>query len=409
MAPKELRRRIAEGVGVRQYKSGRVVYELQFTYLGISCREVLKGVPVTKANDKVAIARLGAVNDAIGRGTFRYAEFFPGSKRARLFGESFASATFKEYAAAWLTTVGPSYPHSTRRQYTRALERWAYPGIGALRLSDVKPAHLRELIQGSDIVAKTVRNYLTPVRLVFEQAVIDREIDRNPCDGIKVARLVSRERKSKYVVDPYSPTEIERLIHACAEHREEWAPYWLTAFFTGMRPSELYATAWPALADGVLHIEDAVVERERKETKTEASTRDLRLLPVAALAMEWQAEYTKAAGGEIFWNPRSGKPIRDYEESQRCLKFLCARADVRYRNQYQARHSFASNLLSQGENPLKVAAWMGHKDLEMLFRVYATWVEQGKEAAVAGSPITYGQITEPFTRYLRAQRLRIFK
>lgn len=398
-------RRVAEGVRVREYGSGRLAYEIQFTFQHVSCRETLK-FPVTKANDKAAVARRGAVIDAIQRGTFRYAEFFPDSKRAKLFGEAFSTSTFGDYAEAWLDAVGKSYPHSTLHQYTKALRNWAIPELGKHRLVDVRPQHLRALIRDTDVVAKTIRNYMTPVRLVFEQAVSDHELKSNPCDGLKVARLVNRERRSDYEIAPYAPAEIHRLIAACQEFREEWTPYWIFAFFSGLRTSELFAATWSNYADGVLHIDSAVVERIEKETKTAASERDLRLLPAAVLALEWQAELTKAAGDRIFWNPRLGKPIRDYEESQRCLKFICARAGVRYRNQYQTRHSFASNLLSQGENPLKVAAWMGHKNTEMLFKVYARFVEQGKEAAVAGAPVTYGQIGSEFTRYLRVERMR---
>lgn len=52
------RRRIAEGVVVREYDSGRLAYEIQFTYQHVSCRETLR-FPVTKANDKAATARRG--------------------------------------------------------------------------------------------------------------------------------------------------------------------------------------------------------------------------------------------------------------------------------------------------------------------------------------------------------------
>ena len=52
------------------------------------------------------------------------------------------------------------------------------------------------------------------------------------------------------------------------------------------------------------------------------------------------------------------------------------------------RHTFASNLLSQGANFLQVAEWLGHSDLEMLLRVYATYIERGKDT---GGGVSYGQ------------------
>ena len=52
---------------------------------------------------------------------------------------------------------------------------------------------------------------------------------------------------------------------------------------------------------------------------------------------------------------------------------------MRYRNPYQTRHTYASQLLSGGENPLFVAQQMGHKTTEMIMRHYGRWVEQGDQ------------------------------
>ena len=152
-----------------------------------------------------------------------------------------------------------------------------------------------------------------------------------------------------------------------------------------------------------------MVERFEKEPKTLASERDIPLLPMALAAVDWANELTGPAGDKIFWNPRSGKPIRDYEESSRCFKIICAKAGVRYRNQYQTRHSFCSNLLSEGENPLKVSHWMGHKNLKMVFEVYAKYIDQGKRAIETGEAVKYGEIAPGFARYLRAERFQISK
>ena len=41
---------------------------------------------------------------------------------------------------------------------------------------------------------------------------------------------------------------------------------------------------------------------------------------------------------------------------------------------YQTRHTFASTLLSAGENPVWVASMMGHKDWAMIIKVYGRWI-----------------------------------
>ncbi len=75
-------------------------------------------------------------------------------------------------------------------------------------------------------------------------------------------------------------------------------------------------------------------------------------------------------------------------ESGAAWNYVHKSTGVRRRTQYQTRHTFASNLLSQGANFLQVAEWLGHSDLEMLLRVYATYIERGKDNA---GGVSYGQ------------------
>jgi len=51
------------------------------------------------------------------------------------------------------------------------------------------------------------------------------------------------------------------------------------------------------------------------------------------------------------------------------------KAGVRYRAIKQTRHSFATNALSCGENPLWIAKVMGHRDTDMIIKVYSKYIE----------------------------------
>lgn len=53
---------------------------------------------------------------------------------------------------------------------------------------------------------------------------------------------------------------------------------------------------------------------------------------------------------------------------------LCARAEIEYRNPYQVRHTFASGLLTAGENPWFVAEQLGHADVTMVFQTYGKFI-----------------------------------
>jgi integrase len=52
-----------------------------------------------------------------------------------------------------------------------------------------------------------------------------------------------------------------------------------------------------------------------------------------------------------------------------------AKAGVPYREMKQTRHSFATNALSCLENPLWIARVMGHRDTNMIIKVYGRYIK----------------------------------
>lgn len=375
--------RISEGIRVRHYPSGKDAYILHFSFRGVPCRETLKNIPVTKANNKYAINLLGEINRKISLDTFRYTDYFPDSPRARQFGHAVSTVTIKELLQAWLQDIKRSHPHSTYRAYKKVSDGTLVPHLGNIKATDLadNPEPIRAMIRSRNVAVKTIRNELTPLRAIMDLAVHDNIIHRNPLDRIKVKLLVTKEQHTSPQADPYSINEIMAIIQAAKKHRPAWAPYFQFIFFSGVRTSEGYAAKWKNLdwKKNTLLIDAATVERKEKATKTKASTRHLQLLPMALDALIKQKRETAAWCEYIFINPDTRSQVMDYEETADVLKYLCKKIGIRYRTQRQTRHSFASNLLSGGENPYRVAEMLGHKNVEMVFRVYGTWIDQGKD------------------------------
>jgi integrase len=51
------------------------------------------------------------------------------------------------------------------------------------------------------------------------------------------------------------------------------------------------------------------------------------------------------------------------------------KAGFNRRKMHQTRHSFATNSLSCGENPLWIAKVLGHRNTDMIIKVYSKYVE----------------------------------
>jgi integrase len=77
--------------GIRLRKNQRTEsIQLTFNYRGVECRETLR-LAHTDKNVRYAVRLRGEIINAIEHGTFRYQDYFPSSRRARVFGGGDAS------------------------------------------------------------------------------------------------------------------------------------------------------------------------------------------------------------------------------------------------------------------------------------------------------------------------------
>lgn len=95
-----------------------------------------------------------------------------------------------------------------------------------------------------------------------------------------------------------------------------------------------------------------------------------KLLPPALEALQAQKVFTFLEGARVFQCPSTNRPWLRSQHLWAMWQGLVKRAGVRYRPPYQMRHTYACMMLSRGENPLWVASQMGHKAVQMIFKVY---------------------------------------
>lgn len=360
---------------------GRIVrrgdsIQLDFYYRGIRCRETLKLAP-TKPNLRYAQGLMATIQHEIATGTFRYARHFPDSAKAALFDNSRASTmSVGDALDRYLIGLKSSLEKSTCRDYESAIRHHLKLAFGHIPLRELSTRQIREWIGGLVISAKRINNVMVPLRGMLADAHADGIIDRNPMDRIRNLTVRTEEP------DPFTPEEREAILAACLEiqHRNLFQ----FAFWTGLRTSELIALEWRDVdwRRSVVRIRRAIVRKTVKTTKTRAGERDVLLLAPAMEALQCQRKHTELIGGRIFHNPRTGQPWEtDGQIRKTAWTHILRRAGVRYRNPYQTRHTYASTLLSAGENPMWVAQQMGHSDWAMIRKVYGRWIPEVDKTA----------------------------
>lgn len=367
---------------------------IDFYYRGVRCRERLKLVP-TAANQKFAANLRAQIQAEIARGTFDYAKFFPDSKRATMLSRTPGAAmTIGKALEQWLKGMKGQIQHSTFNDYDLAIQNVWTPEFGTKRLTELTRGDLKEWVAAQTCGLKRIRNLLLPLRGLYTQAMEDEQITSNPFIGWTPRKI--EPPKETDDVDPFTPVEVKAILDASDGQVRNLFEF---GFWTGLRTSELIALRWEDidLVNGTISVRRAKVRKKVKAPKTKAGRRTMPLLEPAFNAIKAQRQHTHLAGQEVFLNPRTSEPWEgDAPIRKTAWQPALKLAGVRYRYPYQMRHTFASTLLSAGENPVWVASMMGHKDWTMIVRTYGRWIpsvapDAGQKVAALWS--TSGQPT----------------
>jgi integrase len=122
-------------------------------------------------------------------------------------------------------------------------------------------------------------------------------------------------------------------------------------------------------------VPDAPVAEQGAEgpLKTFSSYRDIDILdPLYEVLRHHRATSPKEAI-HVFTNKR-GRPLEVNNLRNRVWYRALTKAGLRRRTMYQTRHTFASLMLSHGEDPLWVARTLGHTGPDMIYKHYGKFI-----------------------------------
>ena len=267
----------------------------------------------------------------------------------------------------WLGHMEKSTATSTLRDYRSCSKYHLIPFFGELPLDKVTTTEIRRFISTLQCSNKRINNILTPLRGVLGDAFQDGVIEKNPMDRIRSLSIATSEP------EPFSLEEIRKILDACEGPLQNLIQF---SFWSGLRTSELIGLEWGDIDWGrnVICVRRAFIRGHVKETKTKAGKREVKILNQARKALEAQREHSLLSGGRIFTNPLTKQPWSGDNKINHHWASVLRKAGVAYRNPYQTRHTYASLLLSAGENPMWVAQQMGHADWGMIRKRYGRWI-----------------------------------
>lgn len=360
--------------GVRAASESTI--EIDFYYQNIRCRERISLKP-TPTNLKKAAQHRAAILNAIEAGTFDYSFTFPNSKNAHKFAPS--HYTVKKYLTEWLDNKKPILKASTHLDYRKTFINIIIPRFGMMLLHQISRNDVRQWIATLDCSNKRISNILSPLRAALQDAQHDDLIPVNPLYNWTYKRNEAPNKISH--VDPFTREEQQAIINAAVDVIRNQI---ITFFWTGMRTSELIALEWSDIdwKRKKISVNKAITTAGRTDetTKTKSGKREVDILPPVEKALIDQKGYSLLKGGKVFLNPSTGKQWAGDQQIRKGYWIsILEKAGVRYRNPYQTRHTYASMMLSAGENLAWVSHQMGHSDVLITARTYARWIQSDEQ------------------------------
>ena len=283
-----------------------------------------------------------------------------------------ARLTVEQYLGQWLETDAKARCRErTLENHQRVVKRELVPNIGRLMLSKLSATDIQLMVSempDADRAAYGRNDIRKTLNRALNRAVRLGLLQQNPCALVETARLPHK------TLSVLSPEEVARFFAAAKGDRLH--ALYVLAVTSGLRQGELFGLHWSDidLDAGALVVQRAL-DRNGKfsDPKTVRARRrvDLPKMAVAALKVHAAAMCSEGHGSLIVFCDRIGHPLRPSNVARGSFKVLLKAAglpDIRF---HDLRHSHASLLLLQGENPKVVQERLGHAKIELTLGTYS--------------------------------------
>ena len=301
--------------------------------------------------------------------------------------------TVDEFMAEWLTDIRPEREPSTWRGYESKARLHLLPGIGGIRLADLRPPHIRALYnerRAAGLSDRSVKHVHEILHAALETARQWGYIAANPADAMKAPRV-------RQTYEPRTLTLAELLAVADATKHDRLGALFFLAMTTGMRQSELLGLRWGDLDldRGILFVRrkshrvrglglvtgPPKSRRSRRPVVLPLVTRDVLLRHRQAQASE--DVQPPADGVDLVFRSTRGGPLtgenvtgRDLPRLLRLAGVSPADGDGRNLTFHGLRHSMSTLLVTEKRLPLEfVGRVLGHADDETT-RLYTHGTER---------------------------------
>ena len=282
--------------------------------------------------------------------------------------------TVKEWAVKWFETYKADRSFNRRKGISTVINTHLKP-IENMRLKEVKRTDIHILLNALADRPSAQKNAFYTIKEMFETAVDDDLIYKNPCKGIKLPRMEKPETRGL--------TKEEREVIPTIDFTTREKAYVYLSWYTGMRPEEIRGLMKSDidLQNRVIKVNKAVVftEKDRpqiKEPKTAAGVREIDILdPLLPVLSDFLKEVDSFLFADKNGNLLTKKRYWTFWKKIKAKvnTALGGNDKIQATNiyPYVFRHEYATILYYSGIDLKEAVRLMGHTDIKMILNVYA--------------------------------------
>jgi len=299
--------------------------------------------------------------------------------------------SLESFINSWLNGKTLSRRERTVFQYRKIAENYILPYLGNMLIQDIRPDHIVRMyskFKENGTGARTLQLVHTVLHNVFDQAIREGAILRNPADAVERPRVEHKEFRT------FSEDQAQQFLLVTAGHRHE-ALFYL-ALITGMREGELLGFKWSDLdwSKGVLNIQRQLQRIERKglffvPPKTEAGRRQIKLGQgmldrLAEHRKRQELERVEAGSrwqeNDLIFPSSIGAPFEGHRIWDE-FKELLVKAGLPDMRFHDLRHTALSLLMDMGIAVTTVQQRAGHSKASVTTDIYGHSMSRSQEQA----------------------------
>jgi integrase len=352
-------------------KRGRRSWRLKFDVEPIGGRRQIRYVTV-QGTRKDAEARLASLLTEVNTGVFVDPD----------------KATVATYLRQWLGGMHGLSAGSIET-YATYIETRLIPAIGNIPLQKLRPAHVKNMLDGMVAHRGAARYSYGLLRSALQAAVETELLSRNVCSSIRRPAAETAE------VDILLPAEITTVFEAL--RGSALFSIVSLALATGMRRGELLALRWQDI-DGPMvtvcrSIEETKAGFRFKAPKTKAGRRIISIPPSTVrdladhrrqqLELRMKLGLGKPGPHALVFCDHEDRPLRGDRVTlmwKRAMDSIAGMPKVKF---HALRHTHASALIAAGIDVVTVSRRLGHCSPAMTLGVYSHLFSKTDTAAAA--------------------------